>query len=326
VTLLGVPNSRQRGDSLPGNIEDEQLYTLRNFRVKGSKVINRGDSVKSRSRTSLNSRRSSIEPASGESSLASASERISPGLSRRSSVYSCHYSGHSSRRHSQHRSSGQSARSTNKQDWDNGPSDDVNIVRILLLGSGQVGKSSLCAQFMSSDHVNTYLKVEDDVCKEVSVNVDGEETRIIFVDHQHGDMSVENQLGTYSPDAFLVVFAVDDESSLGQADRILHYIRPEIERKPCILVANKTDLVRNRVVRTGAGRNIAQKHKIKYIETSPGINHNVDELLVGIVTQLKLRRHLFLERTNKDKIMNFFGRVLTFQVDKNKSCSNLNTL
>ena len=33
------------------------------------------------------------------------------------------------------------------------------IPRVLLLGAGQVGKSSLCAQFMSSDHVNTYLKV-----------------------------------------------------------------------------------------------------------------------------------------------------------------------
>ena len=84
VSLLGVPSSRQRGDSLPGNhviillviifyrinrfsfmnylflgnIDDDQLYTLRNFHLKGSKVINRGDSVKSRSRTSLNSRRS----------------------------------------------------------------------------------------------------------------------------------------------------------------------------------------------------------------------------------------------------------------------------
>ena len=33
--------------------------------------------------------------------------------------------------------------------------------------------------------------------------------------------------------------------------RILRYIRPELGGRPCILVANKTDLVRNRVVRTG---------------------------------------------------------------------------
>ena len=36
--------------------------------------------------------------------------------------------------------------------------------------------------------------------------------------------------------------------------------------------------------------------------TSSGINHNVDELLVGVVTQLKLRRERQEEKTNKDKV------------------------
>ena len=31
------------------------------------------------------------------------------------------------------------------------------------------------------------------MCKEVSVNIDGLETRIVFVDHQHGEISVELQ-------------------------------------------------------------------------------------------------------------------------------------
>lgn len=81
------------------------------------------------------------------------------------------------------------------------------------------------------------------------MSVDGDETRLIFVDHQDGEMSLENQLSTYCPDGFLVVFAVDDESSLSRAENILHDIKPELEHKPCILVANKTDLVRNRIVR-----------------------------------------------------------------------------
>ena len=33
---------------------------------------------------------------------------------------------------------------------------------------------------------------------------------------------VENQMSTYSPDAYLVVYAVDDEPSLDQADRSHH--------------------------------------------------------------------------------------------------------
>ena len=77
-----------------------------------------------------------------------------------------------------------------------------------MLGASQVGKSSLCAQFLSSEHINAYDKVgknatgdnsdkddniaEDSVCKEVSVAVNDSETRIIFVDHQHGDMSVRH--------------------------------------------------------------------------------------------------------------------------------------
>ena len=114
------------------------------------------------------------------------------------------------------------------------------------------------------------------MCKEVSVAVNDAETRIIFVDHQHGDMSVrlatnfsefkpfnhqvENQLGTYCPDAFLVVLAVDDVTSLDQAERILAYLKIvgmlEPDCSPCILVANKTDLVRNRVVKSSGGFSI----------------------------------------------------------------------
>ena len=44
--------------------------------------------------------------------------------------------------------------------------------------------------FLHDINFELYWFSEDDVCKEVSVNIDGEETRIIFVDHQHGEMSV----------------------------------------------------------------------------------------------------------------------------------------
>ena len=47
------------------------------------------------------------------------------------------------------------------------------------------------------------IATEDAVCKEVSVCVDGEETQLEFVDHAHGEISVENMLTTYSPDAIV---------------------------------------------------------------------------------------------------------------------------
>ena len=56
---------------------------------------------------------------------------------------------------------------------------------------------------------------EDSVEKEVVVAVNGEESRVVFIDHQHGAMKLENLVMTYEPHAFLVVLAVDDISSLG---------------------------------------------------------------------------------------------------------------
>lgn len=76
---------------------------------------------------------------------------------------------------------------------------------------------------------------------------------MMLIDHKYGEISVESQVDTYSPDAVLVVMAVDDFGTLTTAELILSYLKVLgiTGARPVILVANKTDLVRNRVVRTG---------------------------------------------------------------------------
>ena len=102
--------------------------------------------------------------------------------------------------------------------------------------------------------------------KEVVVAVNGEESRVVFIDHQHGTMKLENLVMTYEPHAFLVVLAVDDISSLStvstcladcdadagadwmidQAERLLAGLvsGSNLVGRATILVANKSDLVR----------------------------------------------------------------------------------
>ena len=57
--------------------------------------------------------------------------------------------------------------------------------------------------------------------------------------------------------------------------------------KSTILVGNKTDLARTRVVKTLVACDLAVKYGAKFTETSPGMGHHIDELLVGIVLQLR---------------------------------------
>ena len=62
------------------------------------------------------------------------------------------------------------------------------------------------------------------------------------------------------PNGYMVVFAVDDSDSLVEAERTLIYLKSEniLGNQAVILVANKTDLVRSRVISTN-GKKICQK-------------------------------------------------------------------
>lgn len=51
-------------------------------------------------------------------------------------------------------------------------------------------------------------------------------------------------------------------------------------------MGNKADLARSRVITTSEGKTLAKSIEAKFIETSSGIQHNVDELLVGILKQV----------------------------------------
>ena len=72
---------------------------------------------------------------------------------------------------------------------------------------------------LDNDHI-----AEDSVEKDVGMSVDGRESHLVFIDHAHGTMKLENLLLTYSPQAVLVVMAVDDIESFQLAEHILVYL------------------------------------------------------------------------------------------------------
>ena len=54
-------------------------------------------------------------------------------------------------------------------------------------------------------------------------------------------------------------------------------------------MGNKVDLERSRQVTAEEGKDLANCYDAKFIETSAGLEHNVDELLVGVLKQILLR-------------------------------------
>ncbi|XP_068625001.1 uncharacterized protein [Battus philenor] len=165
----------------------------------------------------------------------------------------------------------------------------LSSYRVLVLGAPGVGKSSLIGQFMTSEYLHAYDTSIDDESGERSVCVllAGEESEITFLDSPPEPMVSEGCAHGYC-----VVYSTADRSSFSEAERRLQtlWAAGHTARRAVILVGNKADLARSRAIPTDEGKTLATSYECKFIETSVGINHNVDELLVGLLTQIRLKQ------------------------------------
>jgi len=190
------------------------------------------------------------------------------------------------------------------------------VYRVVFMGSTEVGKTSIIDQF-SSDHADVYVdnfacpEAEDREARTVSVDVNGEESRITMIEVSDGeDFSSTEEL---NPDCYVLVYAVDDDQSFEYAKKCLRWLTSSnnLAGKSSILVGNKTDLERSRVLSTSDGEDLAVEFGVKFTETSPGMGHHIDELLVGIVMQMRLRENNSGSRqpqaTLKETVKGFFS-------------------
>ncbi|KAL6260483.1 hypothetical protein P5V15_008007 [Pogonomyrmex californicus] len=215
-------------------------------------------------------------------------------------------------------------------------------------GDSIISRRSRSNTSVNSSSTDLRLYVVDDEFgeKTVSILLDGEESDMIFIDHPHIEMSVENSLSTYEPHACIVVYSIVSRTSFQVAEEILNYLWQEhyTQEHTVIVVGNKSDLARSRIISANEGKQLATSRECKFIETSSGLKHNVDELLVGVLKQIRLResREKKLRRQgSKSKLMSKLHNsktVLSFNTakeilnkiclndSKSKSCENLHVL
>ncbi|XP_022244823.1 GTP-binding protein REM 1-like [Limulus polyphemus] len=222
--------------------------------------------------------------------------------------------------------------------------------QVVVIGSPEVGKSSLIYQFTTSEYICSYDETQDEGDEKlVTVILNDEESELLFIEQTMTERKTDMDLTlpTDHADAYVVVYSVTNRESFQRAKTILNYIKNlnDEDKKAIILVGNKTDLARLRIVGTNAGRDLATSQRCKFIETSAGINYHVDELLVGILSQIRLKRShadrcgkqrnsVSLDKTiglsltagnsfrSKGGIIRFFQKTCR----KSKSCVNLQVI
>ncbi|RUS86645.1 hypothetical protein EGW08_005594 [Elysia chlorotica] len=272
------------------------LQPLRSFVKTPKGLVNRGDSLRSRSTSSVFSSCSGSTTEITPQSRSRTSSSISYGsacshspvcpaspVPHNNNINSSHHHSHPQHNNS-HNSHGSSSCIAPV------PPPDPPY-RVTVLGCGGVGKRALTQQFTTSQYLgggDSPFSHEHDKQLFVSVLLDGKETALEFLTPSEN----LNLHAVQGPDAFVIVFTIDDRSTFERATDLLYELRKMDDWPgPVILVANKCDLVRTKEMSTDEAKSVATTYDCKYIETSVVLNHNVDELLVGVVSQIRLNAH-----------------------------------
>ncbi|RNA03006.1 GTP-binding GEM, partial [Brachionus plicatilis] len=204
--------------------------------------------------------------------------------------------------------------------------DSIKTYVVYILGASTVGKNALIKQFKTSEYSGIYeisntLPNEDEHDEGVSVLLDGIESKLQFVSMDI-DMIKPSSLSeiTQDNDAFIIVYSICDKSSFGVAVEILKSVRSsEFKSQPVILVGNKSDLVRKRSISREDGRCLALKFGCKFVETSVAINDKIDDLLAGILKQIRIKESADKENKTDDSDIQFV--ISQLQAGRNKKHS-----
>lgn len=269
-----MPNVAENFLSVPhhhGAYAESKLRRVRSFKTTSKGVVvNRGDSFKKKSTHSLMSTGSAITEATRQLQQQQQQQQLFL---------------HQQQQHQQH------LLDSNSPYVVDVPPPIPTYYRVIMMGSAGCGKSQMTKQFMTSDYVDGYEDTQESHENTVSVLLDGEESTIEFIDPPNRNVIQEGLEQLL--DAYIVVFAINDHTSFQVAQDLIRYLRVENGTdRVIVLVANKIDLVRKRKVSADEARLVAETYDCKYTEASAALNHYMDELLVGVLTQIRLHMRI----------------------------------
>nr|XP_046200218.1 ras-related protein Rap-1b-like isoform X1 [Oncorhynchus gorbuscha]XP_046200219.1 ras-related protein Rap-1b-like isoform X1 [Oncorhynchus gorbuscha] len=152
--------------------------------------------------------------------------------------------------------------------------------KLVVLGSGGVGKSALTVQFVQGIFVEKYdPTIEDSYRKQVEV--DGQQCMLEILDTAGTEQfTAMRDLYMKNGQGFALVYSITAQSTFNDLQDLREQILrvKDTEDVPMILVGNKCDLEDERVVGKEQGQNLARQwNNCAFLESSAKSKINVNE-------------------------------------------------
>jgi small GTP-binding protein len=160
--------------------------------------------------------------------------------------------------------------------------------KLVVLGSGGVGKSALTVQFVQGIFVEKYdPTIEDSYRKQMEV--EGQQCMLEILDTAGTEQfTAMRDLYMKNGQGFLLVYSITAQSTFNDlADLREQILRvKDADDVPIVLVGNKCDLEDERVVGKEQGQSLARQWNCAFMETSAKSKINVNEMFTDLVRQI----------------------------------------
>lgn len=164
--------------------------------------------------------------------------------------------------------------------------------KVIMVGSGGVGKSALTLQFMYDEFVEDYEPTKADSYRK-KVVLDGEDVQIDILDTAgQEDYAAIRDNYFRSGEGFLLVFSITESESFSATSDLREQILrvKEEEAVPLLLVGNKSDLEERRQVAADEAAAKAGEWGVQYVETSAKTRGNVDKVFFDLMREVRKKK------------------------------------
>ncbi|KAA0193289.1 Ras protein Rap 1b [Fasciolopsis buskii] len=152
--------------------------------------------------------------------------------------------------------------------------------KLVVLGSGGVGKSALTVQFVQGIFVEKYdPTIEDSYRKQVEI--DSQQCMLEILDTAGTEQfTAMRDLYMKNGQGFLLVYSITQQSTLNDLIDLREQILrvKDVDEFPLVLVGNKCDLEAERSVGREQGQRLANEWKCHHMESSAKAKINVNEV------------------------------------------------
>jgi GTPase KRas protein len=169
----------------------------------------------------------------------------------------------------------------------------ITELKIVIFGSGGVGKSAITIQFINNAFVEVWdPTIEDGYLKQIVVDGNVYTLNIIDTSGQEEYKLLRDQY-IVSGDGFILVYSIIDKKTFEEIENFKKYINKtkDSNEVPMILCGNKSDLSYMRKVSVTEGNDLARSYDCPFFECSAKIAYNIDEIWSTMVREIMKKRN-----------------------------------